>query len=647
MENNDFYVTQGKDGGESPEKDVAQSPLRADVDFIIPGDESNNEDPVFASDDDLGVIAPYDDIMIVQDFDSPGAHYAKNGDKSLLASKEYSEAEQAEESFDEYKRAEREKTSEGGFFKRHKMPVIIVSSAVLFVCALGAVLYVLFANGILQNPFGNNKNSVMNEQGEFTFLDGITVSGLDISGMTYNQAKTLLENNQEKFQKPFNLTVEANGVDYKLDQSYFQYTYDIEETLKRAKTYCLGVSDGDIKPTQPQTDENGNKIEQFEVTATVTSDSITAVSDEISDKTDVEAQNAKVSKFHPFEENKFEYADGVAGLETDRQTLSSDIKAFIITGKTQGTIGAKVSKAEPEVNVDAVKAAIVPLSSFSTTSYNTANGTANMETALNACNGSVIEPGATWSFNGCTGNSNLESNGYKSAAVINEGKTEQGIGGGICQASSTIYNAAIFANMEIAERYCHYWASTYVYSGLDATIDYPNLDLKLKNKTDFQMFIECGVNGSKLICNIYGYKDPFYDDIATYSENYNISSSSYSARAYRIYYKDGTEVGREELPSSYYSLSDGHSVRAADSGTHLVLPDGTSMKKEKDEETKPKEEQPQEEEPEEDNPPQSSKTEREDPPSSSSSTPEPKPEPPTTPPPTEAPPVTEHNGDGE
>ena len=192
-----------------------------------------------------------------------------------------------------------------------------------------------------------------------------------------------------------------------------------------------------------------------------------------------------------------------------------------------------------------------------TTSTNTSNGTHNMSVALDACNGSIIGPDEVWSFNDCTGDSNQEENGYKSAHVISEGKLVDGIGGGICQASSTIYNAAIRANLDFKERYCHQWASVYVPTGLDATIDYPNLDLKIYNKNKTQVFLESEVDGSTLKVTFWGVKYGDYDDIKTHNEISDRGSSSYTVRAWRIYLKDGKEIDREELSKSTYDMDYG------------------------------------------------------------------------------------------
>ena len=72
--------------------------------------------------------------------------------------------------------------------------------------------------------------------------------------------------------------------------------------------------------------------------------------------------------------------------------------------------------------------------------------------------------------------------------------------------------------MDVEERYCHKWASSYVPTGLDATIDYPRLDLKLSNPTEYQMFMECKLVDRTLYVSIWGVKDSSYDEIKTHNE---------------------------------------------------------------------------------------------------------------------------------
>lgn len=216
----------------------------------------------------------------------------------------------------------------------------------------------------------------------------------------------------------------------------------------------------------------------------------------------------------------------------------------------------------------------VLLASFTTVITNSENAKHNMSVAVASCNDSVIMPGETWSFNGHTGDSNLPSNGYLPATVISNGQYTQGYGGGICQVSSTIYNAALGANLEIVERHYHYWASDYVKAGFDATINYGNLDLKLKNNTEYPVYLQCYIDGDNVVANFYGWKDPSYDDIATYSYNYEIDAGYFGTNSYRVYLKDGAELYREELPGSKYRLDESHGVWTPDGGTICASDNG-------------------------------------------------------------------------
>ena len=421
-----------------------------------------------------------------------------------------------------------------------KKALIITLVAVLVVAAFGAVGFVMF-NGIKTEPTEETTAKVTEGPTEFTFAPNSVIAGLDISGKTMEQAKKLLEQNTDKFITPVSFEIDVNGKTTSLDQNDFGYTYNIDEVLQKVKSGVTTTTD----PT------NGTEA-PLTVTATVTEDSIKSNVDKICEECNSDPQNAKVSVFHPYAAKRFEFAEAVDGVTVNAEDLTEQITESFAKGNAMSKITADVEKKKADMSASQLEDRLVKLASYETYSYNTEDGTTNMRVSLEACNGSIIEPGATWSFNACTGDSNLESNGYKPANVISEGKLVEGIGGGICQSSSTIYNAAVRANMKVEERYNHKWASSYVPTGLDATIDYPNLDLKLGNPTDCQMFIECKEGGYTLYCSVWGAKPVGYDEIRTHNELGDSGEKSYSVRAWRIYYKDGKEVDREELPKSTY-----------------------------------------------------------------------------------------------
>ena len=438
------------------------------------------------------------------------------------------------------------------------------------------------------------KFNIDNSNRPFTFSKDVTVSGIDISGLTYEQALERLKENSDPLIKEYDIVIKSNGRLFNYDKEDFKYDFQYKKALKKAKLYSL-KEQGRLKNTKYE--DMADSISDnsaFNLGYQVTTQSINKVVNQVANGTDREPQNAKVSEFRPFAKNRFEYKDGKYGYRLDRSDLQYELVEFFDKGAVRTTIDARVENITPEITLEDVKKNIVGLSTATSVSSNTADGTHNMATALKACNGSVINPGEVWSFNDCTGDSNLESNGYRKAAVINNKKIEQGVGGGICQASTTIFKCALFANMSVVERHNHYWASTYAYAGEDATIDYPNLDLRLKNTTDYQMFMECKLEGNTLIVNIYGYQDPSYDNIKLESENYDIKDGeSYRTVTKRYLYLNGEVVKEETICNSTYSLKDSHSVRMDDEGSFRTTVDGKIKYEEKPTEPTTAETQPQ------------------------------------------------------
>lgn len=435
----------------------------------------------------------------------------------------------------------------GGDNKKTKKAIIIAGIAVAAVAVLGVAGFFIF-NAL-------NKPAPKDENAPFTFTDKTVISGVDVTGMTLEQAKQVLNQNTKKFNKPIEISVDISGTQKTLNQDNFTYTYNIDQVLQQA------YKDANDPEKKVKKDEGRS----YTITSTVQEKSINDNAAAIEKEVDKDPVDAYVSKFHPYSENRFEYVDEENGRDLNGDDLKKKLKNAFAAGGNFCKVEAIVEEKPAEVTTTFLKNNIVKLATYSTVSTNTENGTTNMRVALEATNGSIINPGDDiWSFNDCTGDSNQESNGYKSAHVISEGKLIDGIGGGICQASSTIYNAAIRANLEIEERYCHQWASVYVPTGLDATIDYPNLDLKLSNPSKTQVFLESEVDGTTLEATFWGVKYGDYDEITTHNEISDTGSDSYSVRAWRIYLKNGNEIDREELPKSTYDMDYGVSFISAD-----------------------------------------------------------------------------------
>ncbi|MCR5653892.1 MAG: VanW family protein [Ruminococcus sp.] len=460
-------------------------------------------------------------------------------------------------------RAQRKKKTKGQKILTAVITVLVVGIIAGTVCVVG---YNLYRENKKRQPF--------------KFSENVNISGINIGGLSMDEAKAKLKKNSLKAVNDIDLTISANDKKSSYTKSDFTYTFNYDAPLREAKLYSLkeqGIYDPPKGSTEPK-DEGELKMPKLRLEYTFDKKSAAKLAKAIAKKVDCEPKNAKVKKFHPFSDERFEYKEGDYGYSLDKEDLALKITRFMRSGNNKKTIEASVEQLTPSITVADLQEKITGLSTATSTSFNTENGNTNMRVALKACNGSIIEPGETWSFNECTGDSNDPKNGYKKATVITDRKLEEGYGGGICQASTTIFQAGAFANMGIYERHNHYWASGYAYSGEDATIDYPNLDVKLTNPTQYQMFIECRMDGNVLICNIYGVQEDYYDNIKIYTKNYDIKKKKgYSTHTYRVLYLDGKIVSDDIICESDYSLTDKHVVQEEDKGTFRTKVDGTQQ----------------------------------------------------------------------
>ncbi len=137
---------------------------------------------------------------------------------------------------------------------------------------------------------------------------------------------------------------------------------------------------------------------------------------------------------------------------------------------------------------------------FSTSSANRAY---NVSLAAESINNKILMPGEEFSYNNTIGNPNAER-GYKIAGIYENGKTSEGVGGGICQVSSTLYSAVLYADLEVVERHNHSLTVSYVPNGQDATVSYGVIDFRFKNNTEYPVKINSVTNNRNLTISIIG-----------------------------------------------------------------------------------------------------------------------------------------------
>ena len=207
-----------------------------------------------------------------------------------------------------------------------------------------------------------------------------------------------------------------------------------------------------------------------------------------------------------------------------------------ILQEKKDTYEIKLKYTTPSFTQDQIGTEAFPdlLSSFNTKyDVTNRNRSTNLQLAANKINGTVLMPGEEFSYNKVVGERTISA-GYKEAKIYSNGQIIDGLGGGICQISSTLYNSALLANLEITERRNHQFKTSYLAAGLDATVVYGSTDFKFKNTRKYPIKIVSEVKNGVAKIDIYGVKEemeyeiriePVIINYITYSTSYINDSS--------------------------------------------------------------------------------------------------------------------------
>ena len=265
----------------------------------------------------------------------------------------------------------------------------------------------------------------------------------------------------------------------------------------------------------------------------------------------------------------------VFGREIDKD----EAKEHIDDIKNGGEGVLKLISLEPKVTEASINAELfgTVLGKFST-SYATSskNRSDNVELAASRINGIILMPGEEFSYNNAVGKRTAE-NGFKEAPVFENGETVQGMGGGVCQVSSTLYSAVLYADLPVLERQNHSLTVSYVPKGQDATVAYGSIDFRFKNNTKGPIKISAKTGGKVVETSIWGAKpekekkveiinsvvetkSPTVEEIPEPSmklgERKVISNgkTGYTVSTIRKVFENGKEVRSEKMPTSKYKM---------------------------------------------------------------------------------------------
>ena len=160
-------------------------------------------------------------------------------------------------------------------------------------------------------------------------------------------------------------------------------------------------------------------------------------------------------------------------------------------------------------------------------------------------------PGEVFSYNQVVGERSIAA-GYKEAPIYVNGKVEDGLGGGICQITTTLYNAVVYANLDVIERTNHQFVPSYVGAGRDATVVYGAIDFKFKNNRNYPIKIVCSVSGGVATFQILGLRTANDYNVEIYSKITSQTANNTNSHTYKILRKNGVVVEEKLLSKDTY-----------------------------------------------------------------------------------------------
>lgn len=443
-------------------------------------------------------------------------------------------------------------------------------------------------------------------------IKGIQIAQIDVSRMTKEQAKTTLE---EIYSKKAENEIYLTYGEFETTTTYraLEVQYKIDEAIEQA--YEVGRQ-GNLFKDNFNIIKLWRKVKTIDLDATIDVEMLDQVVQNINNS--IEGAVVQASYYRKDGQNKLIITAGKEGLQVDKQQLYQKIyklvkeqreaneieipliivqpdkidiekihqevfkevkdayytkepftiypevegvdfdvenaKTILLEEKEEYEIPLIITKPEKTTRDIGTEAFPDLLSTFSTKyQESNVNRTTNLRLAANKINGTVLLPGEEFSYNNTVGERTVAA-GFKEAAVFNAGKVENGLGGGICQISSTLYDAVVMANLDITVRRNHQFVTSYVGAGKDATVVWGSQDFKFKNTRKYPVRITATVQGGTATVQVWGVKEEVEYDITI--ETKKTATIPYTTQ----YIQDASlPAGQQKV---YQSGSNGQKVEA-------------------------------------------------------------------------------------
>lgn len=405
------------------------------------------------------------------------------------------------------------------------------------------------------------------------FYPGTRIENVNVSGKTLKEAKKLLKEQYVDKLPSRKLVVKAEGKSYPFEFSKLNVKYNLDKALDEAFNYGKDL----------------NILSQYKIIVHPDDKCISTgfsydkeVVKKFIDGIDKDVNKNPINAAVSSTAGKVSLVKHRAGKKLNSDKLQKDInKSMNGDASKDVEVQASIKEVKPKVTTDKISSINTLISTFHTeyggiSSPQRAN---NIEICTKSINGTVLMPGETFSFNQVVGE-RTEKRGYQSGPVIVGNQVDSGLGGGICQVSSTLYNTILLGSINPTERMHHTLPSSYVPLGMDATVDWGNIDYKFKNTFSYPIYIEGIADGSSIIFNLYSNSELKKRTYSIWNEVYATINANmkteddpnlpegkqeivqnaytgYKVRVYKNILENGKVVGKELISDDFYRPIEG------------------------------------------------------------------------------------------
>lgn len=422
----------------------------------------------------------------------------------------------------------------------------------------------LIASTVLGYTLYNNVTKILDTD---RIYKGVYVEGVHLGGLTTEQALELLKKTYFEPLQNKKIEVIVEDKSYFLEYSSLGIKMDIDKAVEKA--YSIGRK-GNLATRFKEIKKVYENPVIIRLSFEYDQDKLKKFVDELFNTHYQSPVNASIKKVG----DQFVITSERVGKKLDYAYLLNKLKDMI-KNKQEGKVYARFLKVIPRITASELSKIKEIIGSF-TTKFDSSNvaRSENIRVAAQKINGSLVMPGEVFSLSKAIGPVTVE-NGFKIAKVIVNNEFVDGVGGGLCQIATTLYNAVLMAQLKVVERAPHSALISYVPPGRDATIASGSIDFKFKNTTSAPIYVESYTSQNTVTVNLYG-KNNYKGEVVKFESEViervpykkvykndptlpqgveklsNKPQNGLKVKTYMLVYKDGKLIEKKLLSYDYY-----------------------------------------------------------------------------------------------